>query len=120
MLVKVLNEDGALVGLNTQYVKTYSIDIIEDDERHLTFKAIFEDEDGKTYNTVEYMINKMDLNFEDLEKGFLYDLKHALLNSLLSRANRECVSENICEDIYMDYLHSLSYKKIIKPPMLHI
>ena len=114
MLVNMYNENENLIGVNTEYIKYFEVEINNECEKYLKFNLVFTSVDDKKFKSNIYWINKIDLNLKDLEKGFEVEFKKSLLNCLLERVAKCRVSHDLCEDIYVDCITNLSCENIAR------
>lgn len=113
MFIKVLNEDGNLTGLNTEYIKELYVDMIYFDEEMISYNSVFIDKDNKEFNglgvvsSVSWQLLFLFGKEEDMRMKAQEYFTEQLINNLY----RYGTFNNIDEQLLKEIIEYAEYKK---------
>lgn len=112
MFIKVLNKDGNLVGLNTEHIKEFYVDMLIFDKDTISFNSVFFDKDNKEFNGLGVV---SDMNSQLLymfkEEGMKVKAQEYFTQHLIDNLHRYRTFDNIDEQLLSEIIKSCEYEK---------
>lgn len=113
MFIKVLNEDGNLVGLNTKCIKELYVDMSVFNEDTISFNSVFIDKDNKEFNGLG-VISDMNLQLLYLfkeEEDMRIKAQEYFTCRLIDNLRTYGYFNNIDEQLLREIINNCEYEK---------
>lgn len=113
MFIKVLNEDGNLVGLNTKCIKELYVDMLVFDKDTISFNSVFIDKDNKEFNGLG-VISDMNLQLLYLfkeEEDMRIKAQEYFTYRLIDNLHNYGYFNNIDEQLLREIINNCEYEK---------